>query len=59
MCGTRNRGKENKEPEECGCGSGGRRYFTKEEQLERLEKNKGDLEKEIVAVKEAIHELRG
>ncbi len=59
MCGTRNKGKENNEPEGCGCGPGGRRFFTKEERLERLEKYKNDLEKEIVAVKEAIHELKG
>lgn len=59
MNGTRNKCKENKESEGCGCGHGSRKFFTKEERLERLEKYREDLEKEIVAVKEAIHELKG
>jgi len=48
MCGNRNKGKENTEFEGCGCGHGG-----------RLQKYKDELEKEILAVKEAIHELKG
>ncbi len=60
MCGTRHKGnEEGKESEGCGCGPGGRKFFTKEERLDRLQKYREDLEKEIVAVKEAIHELKG
>jgi hypothetical protein len=61
MCSTRHKGnEEGKESGGCGCGGqGGRKFFTKEERLDRLQKYREDLEKEIVAVKEAIHELKG
>lgn len=59
MCGTGHKGnEEGKESGRCGCGQGGRKFFTKEERLDRLQKYREDLEKEIVAVKEAIHELK-
>lgn len=59
MCGTSHTGnKEGKESGGCGCGNGGRKFFSREEKLERLQKYKDELEKEIVAVKEAIHEFK-
>ena len=57
MCGHKGN-EEGKESGGCGC-QGGRKFFTKEERLDRLQKYREDLEKEIVAVKEAIHELKG
>lgn len=46
----------------CGCGTpfhGGRRFWTKEEKIARLERYLESLEKESQAVKEQIAEMRG
>jgi hypothetical protein len=46
----------------CGCGTpfhGGRRFWTKEEQIARLERYLEGLEKEAQAVKEQIAEMTG
>ena len=46
----------------CGCGApfhGGRRFWTKEEKIARLERYLESLEKEAQAVKEQIAEMTG
>ena len=46
----------------CGCGTsfyGGRRFWTKEEKISRLERYLESLEKEAQAVKEQIAEMTG
>jgi len=46
----------------CGCGTpfhGGRRFWTKEEKIARLERYLEGLEKEVQAVKEHIAEMTG
>jgi predicted transcriptional regulator len=54
------------EAEFCGCGCHGeshghhkRRFLTKEEKIERLQKYAEELQKEVAAVQEHIKELRG
>jgi len=47
----------------CGCGQQGgefkRHYFSKEEQLGKLEKYLNDLKKEVQAIEELIKEVKG
>ena len=46
----------------CGCGTpfhGGRRFWTKEEKIARLERYLEGLEKEVQAVKEHMAEMTG
>ncbi|MDY6966514.1 MAG: hypothetical protein SVM80_11215 [Halobacteriota archaeon] len=44
---------------DCGCGRGQRRFLTREEKIEMLEKYKKELEKEILGVEDRIKEVKG
>jgi hypothetical protein len=43
----------------CGCSCGGRKFLSKEEELESLEEYKESLKRELEGVEEKLNELKG